>query len=214
MPIDQFEPYLCSLCIAELPQHKRALCPHCGKAKSKFNQHCLGCMQVKPCWYALEVGMPYTLEVKYLIQQLKFANQPQVGVLLGQIFSTYLINKVNKIVMPDCLISMPLHRKRLRERGYNQAQLIAQELAIRLNIPLLPADDFIRTRYTQPQSQQDKATRKTNVQGAFRATRVLNYKHVALIDDVLTTGQTAEEASLALLNNGIKRVDVWCIARA
>lgn len=158
--------------------------------------------------------MPYTLEARYLIQQFKFANQPQIGTLLAQLFSQHIHNSTSKISLPECLVCMPLHQKRLRERGYNQAFIIAKTLAKQLNIPLLPVTHFIRTRHTQAQSQQNKISRKSNVKGAFKVTKSLPYKHVALIDDVLTTGQTANQASLTLLNGGIKRVDVWCIARA
>jgi len=158
--------------------------------------------------------MPYTLETRYLIQQLKFANQPQIGKLLAQLFIAKLKRSETIFTRPECLISVPLHKKRLRERGYNQALIIAKELSKQLDIPLLTASDFIRTRHTPAQSQQDKISRKTNVQGAFELTKSLNYQHVALVDDVLTTGQTVQQASLALLNGGIERVDVWCIARA
>ena len=214
MPIDRFNPYLCQLCTKELPQYHRSLCPRCGKPQSLFSQHCLGCQQLKPHWHRLVIARPYTLEIRYLIQQFKFANQPQIGLLLAQLLGRHLNDSINTIDLPECLVCMPLHTKRLRERGYNQAFIIAKALAKQLNIPLLPAAEFVRIRHTQAQSQQNKITRKTNVLGAFKLNKPIVYKHVALIDDVVTTGQTANQASLTLLNGGVKRVDVWCIARA
>src|SRR5262249_21777320 len=115
---------------------------------------------------------------------------------------------------PDALIPIPLHPQRLRERGYNQALELARPLAREFGIDLRP-DALVRQRATQAQSELDAAQRRRNLRGAFAvAPGVEVPAHVALIDDVMTTGTTLREAARTLLHAGALRVDVWALARA
>ncbi len=109
---------------------------------------------------------------------------------------------------------VPLHRSRLRERGYNQALELARPLARRLGVPLRH-DLLIRTKSTAAQSELDAPTRRRNVRGAFglRAEAPLP-AHVAVLDDVMTTGATLAECARVLKRAGVARVDVWALARA
>jgi ComF family protein len=114
----------------------------------------------------------------------------------------------------DCIVSVPLHSSKLRERGYNQSELIAKYLASRLSIPYV--DAIKRTKKTLRQSGQSKEQRRKNLRGAFEikhpAEKVIN-SSVLLVDDIYTTGSTADECSRALVNYGAAGVYVITIAR-
>jgi ComF family protein len=116
--------------------------------------------------------------------------------------------------LPDAIVPVPLHRSRLRKRGYNQALELAKPLAKHLGIPLL-RDGLCRGRVTQPQTELAAVQRRRNVRGAFIAH--VDGKapgHVAVLDDVFTTGATLAECVRVLKRAGIARVDVWALARA
>lgn len=104
-----------------------------------------------------------------------------------------------------------MHPQRIKQRGYNQAAILAKALAKKLKLPcdLLHCQKIINT---PPQASLDREQRHKNLHQAFRV-RTLPYQHVALIDDLLTTGSTANELALTLKKAGIQRVDVWCCAR-
>jgi len=114
--------------------------------------------------------------------------------------------------MPECIVPVPLHPERMRGRGYNQALEIARAASRKLGIAM-DARCCIRTAAFRPQEGLDKAERRRNVRGAFAVRRALKARHVAVLDDVVTTGSTATEISRTLLDAGVKRVDLWAVAR-
>lgn len=114
--------------------------------------------------------------------------------------------------LPDVIIPVPLHRSRQYERGFNQAIESARPISKRLNIPI----EYKRCKRlvnTAAQSKLPANQRANNVKNAFVAHQDLAYKHIALLDDVMTTGHTLIEMSRALYYVGVKRIDVWCCAR-
>lgn len=114
----------------------------------------------------------------------------------------------------DLLVPIPLHMERLRERGYNQSELLADRLARHLNRPMVPTA-LIRTRYTRPQVGLNMDQRRHNVDNAFVADPAsVRDKYVLLIDDVCTTGATLNAAAQALLAAGAGQVSAYCLARA
>ena len=116
--------------------------------------------------------------------------------------------------LPDALVPVPLHRRRLRERGYNQAREIAAPLARQLGVPLREGL-LQRVRHTQPQSRLDADARQGNLDDAFAVTASGQLPaHVVLVDDVMTTGATLHAAAWALREAGVRRVDAWVCARA
>lgn len=114
---------------------------------------------------------------------------------------------------PDILMPVPLHRRRLWQRGYNQSLELAKIVAQHTGIPL----DFttcVRQRYTIPQVSLRGLQRQENIRGAFRVRATpLRWTHVVLLDDVMTTGSTAAELAQVLVASGVKRIEVWCCAR-
>ncbi|MEY4209858.1 MAG: hypothetical protein RLZ92_236 [Pseudomonadota bacterium] len=108
---------------------------------------------------------------------------------------------------------MPLHPNRYRQRGFNQSIEIARHVAKHLNIRL-DLNSCARIRDTDHQSGLKAKQRQTNLKQAFAVTKPLSYQHIAIIDDVITTGSTASALAASLKNQGINRVDVWACARA
>ena len=113
---------------------------------------------------------------------------------------------------PDLLLPVPLAKRRLRERGFNQAGMLGRWLGSQLGVN---CDERIlaRTRETPAQQRLDAKARRHNLRQAFAVTRELKGKHVAIVDDVLTTGATAQAIAQALRRAGARRVDVYCLAR-
>ena len=107
---------------------------------------------------------------------------------------------------------MPLHSQRLKQRGYNQTHEIARLLAADLCLPLL-TDSVIRQKATQSQTGLSAKARRQNLRDAFLVQLSDRYDHIAVVDDVMTTGSTAAELAKALKIAGVKRVDVWVVAR-
>jgi len=216
MPIDNLQPFLCLLCQQELPYLPLSHCSVCAMPQGKNEQtQCHECINLQPSWQQLIASMSYSLECQYLIKQFKFAQQPQLHLLFSQLLCRTIAAKIiqHNYSMPEAIIYMPLHKKRQAKRGYNQAQLLANNIAKQLQLPLISEKQFIRAKYTQAQAQQTGSGRKTNLHNAFQVTEPFTVKHIALIDDVVTTGETIKEACLTLSAAGIEHIDIWCIAR-
>ncbi|WP_257294950.1 ComF family protein [Endozoicomonas sp. YOMI1] len=120
---------------------------------------------------------------------------------------------------PEIMLPVPLHRKRLRERGYDQTLLLTKALKKLLNIRDLNIDLDIeqqlikRTIHSVPQQSLDATARQKNIRNAFTLNSKPQWNHVALVDDVVTTGATVNEITRLLKKSGVKRVDIWSVAR-
>ena len=108
---------------------------------------------------------------------------------------------------------VPLHRQRLKRRGYNQVSEILLPVQKALKIEVL-AHSCMRVKYTRAQSELSAVSRKRNLSNAFEITEPIPYQHIALVDDVVTTGSTVKALSLLLKEAGVEQIDVWCICRA
>ena len=131
---------------------------------------------------------------------------------LANAFANKLCRRINHHELPDYVIPMPLHPAKLRERGFNQSLLLASTIARQLNIMLL-ADSCQRIRNTPSQSSLPWKERDKNVHNAFRCDIDLSGKHVALVDDVLTTGASLNALAAAAMQKGAKKISAWVIAR-
>ena len=150
----------------------------------------------------------YRFPLDRLLPRLKFHGDLAAGRLLAGAMAVAFAD----LPAPGALVPVPLARARLRQRGYDQALELARPLARSLGLPLLP-DGLHRVRDTEAQSRLDAIGRRRNVRGAFAAGRGGLPDHVALVDDVMTTGATLHAAALALRRAGVRRVDAWVCAR-
>jgi ComF family protein len=145
-----------------------------------------------------------------LIGGAKFRSRLNLARLLGQCLALSLSERDAE--MPGLIVPVPLHSKRLRERGYNQALEVARSLGRELSIPIA-AGCCARVLATAPQAGLEQKERRRNIRGAFDVLRPPPADRVAIVDDVVTTGSTVSELARVLLKAGVKRVDVWAVAR-
>jgi ComF family protein len=155
--------------------------------------------------------MVYAPPADFLIKSLKFHDRPACARLMGEIIALSLQSR-DIATLPECLLPVPLHPARLRERGFNQAIAIARPLARRLGLPLDP-HSLRRVRHTAAQSTLPADRRRANVRGAFEVVADLPWRHVAIVDDVVTTGHTVDELARTLRRAGVERVEVWAWAK-
>jgi len=150
----------------------------------------------------------YAPPVDRWLPRFKFHRDLAAGRLLSQL----MVARLADCERPQALVAIPLHRARLRTRGYDQALELARPVARALGLPLR-RDLLRRVRATAPQSELDAASRAGNLQGAFAACGPALPSHVALVDDVMTTGATLQAAAEALRRAGVARVEAWVCAR-
>jgi ComF family protein len=199
---------LCRDCAAELPRN-RTCCARCALPLAVPAALCGQCQRHPPPWDAAWVPFRYAWPLDRLESRFKFAADLAAGRVLSALWRRELAAD-----RPQLIVPMPLHPARLRQRGYNQAMELARPLAQVLEVPVRH-DALLRTRATKAQTELGAIARRRNVRGAFAAKPgVLWPEHVALLDDVMTTGATLAEAARVLRRAGVRRVDVWALARA
>jgi len=199
---------LCHRCYTQLPWQQHH-CPQCAipMEKTQLCGHCL----THPVYYDKIIApFRYESDIRRAITALKFEQKLYYASLLGKLFCDFFTQSSHK--KPALLLPVPLHRKRLKERGFNQSLEITKVLKKHLAIPL---DRYCLYKkiHTSPQSEQHINARMQNVRGAFDLQRPITCETVALIDDVVTTGSTASEIARLLKKQGVKKVYVFAMAR-
>jgi ComF family protein len=171
---------------------------------------CGRCIRHAPPWDAAWAPFRYEWPLAQLESRFKFGGD----LAAGRTLSLLWLASQPPGEVPKALVPVPLHRTRLRRRGYNQALELAKPLAKHFAVPLLH-DALRRTRATDAQTELTAVQRRRNVRGAFEAnfSRALP-EHVAVLDDVFTTGATLAECVRVLKQAGVARVVVWALARA
>jgi ComF family protein len=204
---------LCAACEADLPVVGTA-CPCCGEALVEAAtppRACARCLVDPPPYSRVIAPFRYAWPVDALVRGFKYHGQLAHGRVLGTLLAEAVL--AAGAAVPPLLVPVPLHPARERERGYNQSWELARVAARLLDVAVAPTL-CVRTRATPPQATLDAAARRTNLAGAFAVRRPPGTSHVALVDDVLTTGATLAALAAALLTAGVRRVDCWTVARA
>lgn len=215
---------ICILCSGETTTEPHIICTNCLNDLPWLSNQCLCCALPLPtsglCPSCLPGKQPieravvpllYDSPVRELILNLKFKH----NLLVAKLFGWILVHKLRsmQIDKPSLIIPVPLHPQRLKVRGFNQATELALPISKALQIPI-EIDGCVRIRETEPQSGMTNAkVRRQNVAGAFEVRCPINERHVALIDDVITTGSTVRELAKTLRCRQVERIDVWAAAR-
>lgn len=213
--------WICATCLSHIPRRLEQRCPVCLRHITPSGQTCFSCRDtLAPTLDGLFVASYYQNSIlPHAIHTLKYRFIPDLALPLG----TFLAETLEKsaLPLPDALIPVPLHRRRLRFRGFNQstllAQVISRTLAPGLETPLLTTT-LLRTRFTKPQMETDSRTeRLTNLKNAFTLApgteADIAGKTLWLIDDVATTGTTLTECATVLKQHGARAVFGIVLAR-
>ncbi|MCX2888971.1 ComF family protein [Pseudomonas sp. DCB_BI] len=211
VPAGQHYP-LCMACEQELPWLGDQ-CRYCALPLPMADLACAQCCRRLPAFEQVIALWHFGFPVDTLISRFKHNRQWPVGRLLAELLGHGLLHRFAEgLPRPDLLLPVPLARRRLRERGFNQAGMLGRWLSSQLG---LPCDDrlLLRTRETPAQQWLDAKARRRNLRQAFTVAGDVTGKHVAIIDDVLTTGATAQAIAQVLREAGAHKVDVYCLAR-
>ena len=202
---------ICESCLT-LYAPVRPRCTCCGLSLASGRPICGRCLTEAPPLTATHVAVDYAFPWDALLQRFKF----HAGLELQQALAERLLKAVQGAKQPDLLLPVPLSDRHLRERGYNQAQLLAEPLARHLALPCL-SGCLLRVRDSAQQARLERAARIRNVKGVFAVDppRIaeLRGRHVAVVDDVMTSGATLYETGRVLLAAGAASVQAWVLAR-
>ncbi|TRX55129.1 ComF family protein [Thalassomonas sp. M1454] len=202
---------VCSVCCDDLPRFDLTACQENLLNEPKIYRH-LTKIKFQQLLAFSSYQWPYNL----WITQLKYSGRFEVAHLLANLFAEHLHLSIAKSQLPELIIPVPLHGLRLKKRQYNQAALLAFELAKSLGCSYLE-NIIARKKNTKPQVGQSGASRRKNLRGAFVLnTEVELPEHVGIVDDVLTTGATVNEIAKLLTHHGVKKITVMsiCVATA
>lgn len=203
---------ICLPCFNDLEKNI-SCCYRCGQTfenSIKTPNLCGRCINTPPLFDEAHIPFIHHDAMRYLIASLKFSKQYKNARLLGGLLANYLETSIEK---PQLIIPMPLHKKRMRKRGFNQAIEIAKTVSKQLYIPL-DTKSCIRHKNTPHQVSLSAEQRQENIEDAFIVATPIKADHVAILDDVITTGSTANELAKVLKQSGVSRVDLWGCARA
>ena len=220
------EPVLCPDCLADIPIVDSPICPCCGrplKSRQDGDHICGRCITEKRSFSKARSAMVYDGAVLALIHSYKYNSRTCLAKPLGRLLYEEFIRHFDPGEI-DAVMAVPLHTRRMRQRGYNQALLMirhwpkmAAELGHLQNWEIICHDRALcRKAHTRPQTGLDRKARKKNIQGAFDVSEpgFCRGRRLLLVDDVMTTGATIDECAKALYRAGAAGVSVITLARA
>ena len=212
---DAGEVRLCNECLAKAPPLVSPLCSCCGHPFSGAGKDhpCGLCITDPPPFSAARAALLYEGSTKEMIHQFKYGKRVMLRRPLG-LLAVSCLNAFAVEFKADLILPVPLHTRRLRERGFNQAILLGEIFSKKWGVAL-SRNNLKRIRWTEPQVNLGAAERAANVRGAFAVTseKEIAGKRVILVDDVYTTGSTAKECSRILMKSGAAVVAVLTVAR-
>lgn len=213
MPLALARHGLCSCCTRALLKSP-PVCPQCGLPSMNPRTPCGRCLQRPPPWQHLVSVNDYRAPLSTLLHRLKFANSTALATPLSRLLLLCVLQarRERALPLPDMLISIPLHRHRQWRRGFNQSALLAAPLARWLGCPHKPGA-LVRIKSAAVQHTLSAERRTHNMKNAFQLELALKGRHIAIVDDVVTTGSTVAEAARLLQRSGVASLQVWCLCR-
>lgn len=188
-------------------------CPHCAIRVKERGQYCVECLNHPPHFDSAAAGLDFQAVSRHLIHRLKYGRDPGVLDALMHPLLTRLERSFapDGEGWPDAVLPMPIHPERRRVRGFNQARLIADRLGGRFGLPVF-GRAVTRAGSSKSQSGLTAIERRESLKNAFVVKQTLP-QHVAIVDDVMTTGSSADALARSLKRTGVSRVSVWVLAR-
>ncbi|MFT5218058.1 MAG: ComF family protein [Planctomycetota bacterium] len=217
-----FSAGICQACGCEI-DHTQSFCAHCDRRLTRVDNPCRACalpcpdkkeicprcLLNPPRWQSMTAPFEYNGLLRDYLIQFKFNEASHVSRSLCNHSIEYFNAQGPR---PEVLMPVPLHRERLLDRGYNQALEIARQWSTQLDIPV-DHNALQRNRATSSQSGLSAAEREKNILKAFHYQPKQTYRHVAVVDDIVTTGSTVNEITKVLHRGGVEFVEVWALAR-
>jgi ComF family protein len=192
----------CSICALPLTDHKSHFCGQC--------------IQKPPVFYAAKIPFRYDYPIDQMILDFKFQQGFARGKSLSHLLVDFLRDAYKDAYLPDAIIPVPMYWQRRFLRGFNQSEMLARDIAKTFSIPTL-TQVCVRHHHQQAQKDSNQQSRLSNLKDAFsinlKKRFLIEGKHLALLDDVVTTGATARELGKLLMSNGPASVVVWALAR-
>jgi len=198
---------LCAQCLVWEPTLENG-CAKCGAGVPQPVLECGSCVRRKPPWKASRSLLRLSEPMRSVLHQIKYGKWPELLDLFSSPMEQYFVPFSSA---PLSLVPIPLHRARAAERGFNQAEVLAEKLSRQLGFPV--ARGLRKRKATDPQSVLSERERRKNLRGVFSWEGPAP-ERALLIDDVFTTGSTMTEAAKVLLRSGVKEVYVWTLFRA
>lgn len=199
----------CDQCIENSPKLPGNTCLQCGELTAENLKLCGNCLTLPPPLDRLVPIYRYGGPARSVVHALKYRHVTAIAPAMA---NTMLAHKFATRAKLDCVAPVPAHEDRLRERGYNQASLLAKEVADKLHLQFIE-DAITKTRSTQSQVELTRQQRALSLIGAFEANYRFDDAHVLLVDDVCTTGNTLMNCSTALKRAGARRVSAIVFAK-
>ncbi len=204
------EHFICGSCQKKIEMNLPPFCPFCGRTLDEFSRGkntCPGCLNAKFNFDRAFSPCKYSGVIKKMIQEFKYSGRDYLGKNLGQILNNFIKEYNLPIEYMDFIIPVPLHNARLRQREFNQAQILSEQIAKEFSKKLLPGV-LTRTKAAKSQTELSPEERLHNVKNSFSVTypQLIKDKNLLLVDDVLTTGSTLSEAAKSLKTAGAKMV--------
>jgi ComF family protein len=208
--------FICASCLEKITFLVTPLCSVCGTpfgTENGLNHICGACLR-NPSFPICRSATYFAGPVQELIHRFKYGHRVHLSQPLG-LLTARALAPFRAESAPELVVPVPLHRRRLRQRGYNQSQLLAEVLAKQWKLKL-EVGNLRRIRWTEPQTSLDATDRRDNVRGAFavRDPRRLEGRRVLLVDDVFTTGSTIRACAGSLRDAGVAEVFVVTVARS
>ncbi|MDD5129633.1 MAG: ComF family protein [Candidatus Omnitrophica bacterium] len=209
---------ICASCWDSLEKNLPPFCASCGRhlgPEAIKRNTCPSCSKYKENFYFDRAFSPcvYTGSVKKLIHEFKYSGKDYLGAFLGKLMNTFIRDYQLPIAYLDFIIPVPLHSSRKREREFNQAEILGRKIADEFGKKIL-TDALIRSKPTKTQTELTFGQRCRNIEGCFTVTNpeLINNTNLLIIDDVLTTAATANEAAKCLKKAGAKKVLLLTLA--
>ncbi|MEX0444682.1 DNA utilization protein GntX [Xenorhabdus sp. SGI246] len=204
---------ICHICNQGLKRLER-VCPRCALPAETSDFLCGRCLKNPPPWQRLIAVTDYVPPLNQLIRRYKYYGSPQIATVLARLFLLHWLQGYREGLWskPDYILGIPLHHQKRWRRGFDQVELIINPLARWLQCQYQP-NILQRTRATLTQQGLSAAQRKTNLKHAFQLRGNFTDQHVAIFDDVITTGTTLHETTQLLIRAGACSVQAWAICR-
>jgi ComF family protein len=202
-------PSLCSACLNDMPCIEKS-CLICGMPLS-ISDTCGSCMVLPAVLNTTICAYRYAYPLDLLIKRYKYKQKLDLILPLVTVLSEKIL--ANSEPLPEVIVPVPLHFNRLFKRGFNQSLEISKTLSRIINVPV-DNNLIVRVRNTTPQFKLSSKQRKKNLRGAFRLMPGRTYQSVAIVDDIITSGATGDEIAQLFRHAGVRRIQLWALARA